>query len=190
MGKRLFRRRGKHWAYFLKRINTKNFDLWQMSEYFRFDFDIMGTSILIWIWFWDWERRSYIWSEKWSYPLNKSALSGMEHRLQDWCKRVNVCRQSTIGLGMWGDGAPFSHKDSVNLVLWNIASGGKRALQRYWLCAFTKSQECKCGCKGSHTWDAIWAVVIWIFSVLLVGRQPLKRHDDIPWEDNAYFGSF
>ena len=59
----------------------------------------------------------------------------LESDLQAWCRAHNVERAHTMALGLWGDGAPYSHKDSINVVLFNILSGGKRALKRYWTVA-------------------------------------------------------
>ena len=88
-----------------------------------------------------------------------------------------------IGIGLWGDGAPYSHKDTINMLLWNVLSSQTRSYERFWMVCFPKHLECRCGCKGAHTWDAIFEVVVWIFTALFLGSYPLKRHDGISWEN-------
>ena len=97
------------------------------------------------------------------------------------CRSLNLDRSKTVSLGLWGDGAPFSNRDSVNLLLFNVLTGGSRSLIRYWICCFPKFLECHCGCKGACTWTGIFAVITWAFMAMYAGHYPPKRHDDIPW---------
>ena len=48
--------------------------------------------------------------------------------------------------------------------------------QRFWICALNKSKLCKCGCKGRHTIDSLFAVVAWSVRALIAGEYPARDH--------------
>jgi hypothetical protein len=54
------------------------------------------------------------------------------------------------------------------------------------ICAFAKSQECRCGCKGRCTWDGIWNVIVWNFVALFTRVYPRLRHDGVAWHDSPH----
>ena len=40
---------------------------------------------------------------------------------------------------------------------------------------------CKCGCRGTHTWDAVSEALVWSFRCLASKKHPGSRHDNKPW---------
>lgn len=94
--------------------------------------------------------------------------------------------EDIVGVGLWGDCAPFSKADSLMLLLWNCMFYDKYA--RYWICVMPKHLFCRCGCLGRCTTEAILRVVSWAFGVWLSGEEPTYRHDDVPFHQSKRRG--
>ena len=102
---------------------------------------------------------------------------GFKARLHAWGSRVQLASAtlaSFLPIALWGDSAEFIHGDQLHLLLFTVMSGVCR--RRFWICAFSKQQLCRCGCVGRCTYDSIWAVIAWMFRVLLSQRHPRKDH--------------
>ena len=103
-------------------------------------------------------------------------------RLGEWGDRVGVASEdldTCLAIGLWGDSAPYAKRDSLHLLLWTVLCGTIRT--RYWLCGFNKKLLCQCGCYGRCTYDCIWAVITWMFRVLLTRRFPECDHTGKPF---------
>ena len=87
--------------------------------------------------------------------------------LEDVCNKFNVQQAVTAGIGLHGDGVPYTKKDSVEIVSFNFL--GFPTADRIPITCISKKYLCKCGCKGIHTWYKILEVVVWSFKMLLVG---------------------
>ena len=74
-----------------------------------------------------------------------------------------------------GDSAPFHTRDSIFLLLFNVLSGNLQK-KRFWTCAFPKSMFCNCGCKGRHTFDDVFSVLLFACRAWLSGVWPRLRH--------------
>ena len=63
-----------------------------------------------------------------------------------WAEKTGVESndQPVVGVGVWGDTAPYGTRDSLAVLLFNILG----SVQRYWFCVFSKRTACACGCKG------------------------------------------
>ena len=77
-------------------------------------------------------------------------------------------------LGIWGDSAPLSKRDSLYLVTFRVMNGRHR--RRIWVAGLRKSKLCQCGCFGRHTFNEIFLMIAWSFQALLCGRFPAKDH--------------
>ena len=102
--------------------------------------------------------------------------SGFRHDLHQWGDRVglNTKKGHWATIGLWGDSAPTVNEDSVFLLSFCLLAGVVR--QRFWICALNKSRLCKCGCKGRHTIDSLFAVVAWSVRALIAGEYPARDH--------------
>jgi len=102
---------------------------------------------------------------------------GFASSMTDWGNRlgVDVSAKPTLALGLWGDAAPISNRDSIFLLLFSVLSGVCR--ERFWICTFTKKQLCRCGCKGRCTFDAVFVVIAWMFRALVAGTYPHVNHE-------------
>ena len=78
-----------------------------------------------------------------------------------WMANVGMAgnRDNVVLCGLWGDGAVYHTRDSLNLMLFNVLSGICRT--RFWISAFTKRVCCQCGCKGRCTSDSFWIFLVW-----------------------------
>ena len=101
------------------------------------------------------------------------AQGGIKLDLEDWGRRVGVngaSLQEYLPIGLWGDSANSTAGDSLYMLLFTVISGSCR--RRFWLCGLNKRALCNCGCSGRCTFDAIWAVLGWMFGVLLARKYP------------------
>ena len=97
--------------------------------------------------------------------------------LNVWAASVGVdlaAAEHWISIAIWGDSAPYTHKDSVFLILWRALSGS--VATRFWFCAFPKRDICRCGCMGRCTFNGVFLVLKWCFDILLVGLHPWFDH--------------
>jgi hypothetical protein len=60
-----------------------------------------------------------------------------------------------IGLGLHGDAAPYSKRDSVHAISWNIVPQP----QRWLIAVFPSRLQCPCGCHGKHTLDRLFDAI-------------------------------
>ena len=73
------------------------------------------------------------------------------------------------------DGVAFTRIDAVvSLCVYFLLSG-----RLHHVCNLRKSELCKCGCKGWHSYSSVWQWLAWNLSSLASGRRPTHRHDDI-----------
>ena len=102
---------------------------------------------------------------------------------EQWCSSMKVIDPlRVLMVGIWGDAAPYNHRDSLYLLLYNVLSGSSK--KRYWLTGFPKKVVCRCGCSGKCTFDVVWKILQWSFDHLRIGRLPLKRHDGTEFKDS------
>lgn len=79
---------------------------------------------------------------------------GVKVALHKWCSDTGTpLDDHIVPIGIWGDSAPFTARDSLNICLWNCLSGTHR--ERFMLTGFPKSLACRCGCKGRYSEDAV-----------------------------------
>ena len=100
----------------------------------------------------------------------------------EWCAGVglNSSDPDVLALGLWGDGAVISAKESLFVLLLNCLSG--ICNRRFWVCAFGKKVVCQCGCYGRHTFDSIFKVLQWSFAAMHV------RDDGVPFSAGERIG--
>jgi len=115
---------------------------------------------------------------------------GFQTRLQGWGERVGVGREELdryASIALWGDSAPHSKTDSLNLLTWTLLSGPSR--RRIWLCAFPKRDLCQCGCLGRHTYDGVLEVVGWMLRAMLAKAWPKVDHTGKPFPASSWRAS-
>jgi len=116
----------------------------------------------------------------------------LEAEFEAWSSKANITSASStefIAIDLWGDSAPFNTRDSLELALWSIRSRNDTNLgRRYWLTSFSKESQCKCGCKGRHTYEVVFDILKWNFEVQLSGRRPTHRHDGTPFAESNLTG--
>lgn len=108
--------------------------------------------------------------------------------LSAWGSRTGVATDTGdfVCIGLWGDSAPHTHRDSLNLIQFTVLSGIHR--KRYWICAFPKRDMCRCGCFGRCSFDAVFEVVAWSLRALAAGVFPSVDHKGVPFPDESYRG--
>lgn len=76
-------------------------------------------------------------------------LRPRQRQLAEWCGRVGIenSGNDVIPLGLWGDGAPYHTRDSVNLLLFNALVG--KHTERKWITAFPKKALASAGALAS-----------------------------------------
>ena len=107
------------------------------------------------------------------------ANSGQRSSFESFCKAHGLDLLSAIAIGLHGDGVPFAKQQSVEVLSWNfIALPG---MERILFATVEKSWNCRCGCGGRCTLDALLAIFCWSLQCLLSGLFPTGRHDKQPW---------
>ena len=75
----------------------------------------------------------------------------------------------TIPLRMHGDGAAFSHQDSIYTFCWNSLLGAGQTIAKRFVISFIKKSEMVEG-----TMDAMTRIMAWSFNAMLSGRYPIE----------------
>ena len=91
-----------------------------------------------------------------AWTVFDDSIRELRHVVEQW-RHTNIPGDDTndlVAMSLWGDGAPFNTRDSLNLFLWSALTGDNQ--NRFWITACTKSSTCACGCHGRHTFDAIF----------------------------------
>ena len=89
-------------------------------------------------------------------------------------------------IGLWGDGAPYHTRDSLNVLIFNVLSG--RHNKRYFICGWSKRMTCQCGCGGRCTFDSVYKVCSWFMAAWKCGVYPAFRDDNVAFEDSNRVG--
>ena len=111
----------------------------------------------------------------------------LEQRLNSWKERTNTSHvENMAAMGLWADSAAYNTRDSLFVFLFNVLSGIHR--QRFWCAAFSKRMQCQCGCKGRHSYDSIYKVLIWPLGCAYTGVYPSFRADNTSFADRKYKG--
>ena len=118
-----------------------------------------------------------------NFPAEKQTVKS---DLTHWCARMGVDANTgppIAACGLWGDGADFTTRDSLNLLILTVLSS--RISVRWWVCAFAKSSVCRCGCLGRHTFDCIFKIIGWSFGALLTALHPRVDFEGHPHKDGS-----
>jgi hypothetical protein len=102
----------------------------------------------------------------------------------DMTDKLNLPKESTVHIGIHGDGVPFSKSDSIEILAINFLAQPKG--QRVPFTAVSKKHLCKCGCLGRHTWYAILGVFKWSMLMLLAGTVSKFCPDGSDFGAEAY----
>ena len=89
-------------------------------------------------------------------------------------------------IGLWGDGAPYHTRDSLNVLIFNVLSGTHN--KRYFICGWSKRMTCQCGCGGRCTFDSVYKVCSWFMAAWKCGVYPAFRDDNVAFEDSDRVG--
>ena len=104
--------------------------------------------------------------------------------LSNWGDRVKLGVDAMVGrwlcLSFWGDAAPYTKRDSICLLTYRVLNGQHR--RRVWVAALSKRQLCDCGCYGRCTFDALFDVMAWSMTCLLLAKWPEKDHLGRPFK--------
>jgi hypothetical protein len=117
-----------------------------------------------------------------------AAQQGFKDVLHAWAASLSIALMGQLFacIGLWGDSAPSTKKESLYLLLFTVLNGEFR--QRFWITCFNKTQVCRCGCFGRCTFEAVFNVVAWSFRALLVGEYPAFDHTGTPFAKDSYRG--
>ena len=120
---------------------------------------------------------------KWS----ENPAKNTQQLIDAWAEKIGVESINdlpVIGVGVWGDTATYGARDSLAVLLFNILG----MVQRYWFCVFSKRFACACGCKGRHTFEAIFEVMKFPVECLRLGIHPHTRDDKTAFTASKYRG--
>jgi hypothetical protein len=105
-------------------------------------------------------------------------------RKLDACNKLGLQCDSTIAIGLHGDGVPYTKRDSLEMFSWNFLSCP--TANRIPFTGISKRFLCKCGCKGRHTFNAILLVFAWSLKMLIAGVISSFLPDGQPWQEDRY----
>ena len=103
--------------------------------------------------------------------------------LEDACNKFHTPQSKTAAIGLHGDGVPYTKKDSVEILSFNVL--GFPTADRIPITCISKKFLCKCGCKGMHTWYKILEIIVWSFELLMVGYVSSYLPDKQVWEQTG-----
>ena len=125
------------------------------------------------------------WTSAIAGPPNAALDVWRSMRGTDFMKaHPNLARRTwsnTIPLGMHGDGAAFSHQDSVYTFSWNSLVGTGQTIAKRFVATFMKKSDMVEG-----TVDAISRVLAWSFNILLSGTTPNEDWTGAPLEGGGH----
>lgn len=120
------------------------------------------------------------------FAVGKENLPALWSILETAAGKYNLGFGKTLALGMHGDGVPYTKRDSIEIVSWNFLS--HPTADRIPFTAISKQHICKCGCKGSCTWNAIFEVMAWSLKMLFVGVVSCYLPNGDWWDPDAQAG--
>ena len=88
----------------------------------------------------------------------------------------------TVPVGLHGDGAAFSHQDSVYAFSWNSLIGSGTTMQKRFVATVMKKSDMVKDGAGGGTMQVITRILSWSFNVMLSGVTPLTDWEDRPLE--------
>jgi len=117
------------------------------------------------------------------FDISQENFPDLHERKLDLCTKLRLPPQTTVCLGVHGDGVPYTKKDSLEMLSYNFLS--HPTADRIPFTGVSKRFVCKCGCKGRHTWNALLLVFAWSVKMLLAGTvscylpdgQAIAEHD-------------
>jgi hypothetical protein len=114
------------------------------------------------------------------FSVDKENLPSLWANLQAAAQKLGLNVDETLAVGMHGDGVPFTKRDSIEILSWNFLA--HPTADRIPFTAVSKKHLCKCGCKGTHTWQAIFQVMFWSLKMLFVGVVSSFLPDGTLWD--------
>ena len=90
------------------------------------------------------------------------------------CQSLGLNPQECLPIGLHGDGVPFTKKQSLEVISWNVL--GEPNNDRVPFTGTSKAYCCKCGCQGRCTWDAVMEIFAWSIKALVAGKHPQVDH--------------
>eukprot|EP00969_Alexandrium_andersonii_P274594 12136279-Alexandrium_andersonii.AAC.1 len=91
-------------------------------------------------------------------------------------------QERAIPLVLYGDGARFARKDSLEIAAMAfLMSRGSTWTSKLVSACFVHSAE-----DGHATWDAIWKVLAWSLEWTFKGQHPPTDHLGQPWAPGSY----
>ncbi|MCP4243104.1 MAG: hypothetical protein GY772_21330 [bacterium] len=86
-----------------------------------------------------------------------------------------------VPIGLYADAAPFAEHNSVYAITWNVLRADHP--ERHVLTCLASSHLCNCGCKGTHTLQSLFRVLVGSLSAMAAGSWPRARDDGSAWSD-------
>ena len=106
----------------------------------------------------------------------KALATGDPHLSNHPMTRINDWQQKFVPLIIYGDGAAFARKDSLEVAAWSflLAKAGTWS-SKFVMACWVKSAE------ADATWATAWAKIMWSFACLFEGVHPLTDSRGAPW---------
>lgn len=94
------------------------------------------------------------------------------------CQTLGLDPDKCMPIGMHGDGVPFTKKQSLEVISWNVL--GESCNDRIPFTGISKAFTCKCGCQGRDTWDDVMEIFSWSIKSMVMGTHPSVDHKGQP----------
>lgn len=123
-----------------------------------------------------------------SWKMDKDKAPQIWQSFVKTCEELNLDPDKCMPMGMHGDGVPFTKKQSLEVISWNVLGDSNN--DRVPFTGISKSYCCKCGCLGRCTWDTVMEIFAWSIKALVAGRHPSVDHkgEKLPPELEAMAG--
>ena len=100
------------------------------------------------------------------------------------CAELECDPQNALGVGLWGDGVPFNYDRSASLDIFSLSVPGFQNAPLRDMRIPLFAMDHKHVVKGD-TLDDLMAVLAWSFTFLALGRYPVARHDNAPFNPRS-----
>jgi hypothetical protein len=88
-------------------------------------------------------------------------------------------RSRAVPLLVYGDGANYTTRESVEIAAWGALSCRRNTWQsRYLMTGWVKSA---CSPHPRHTWEELWRILCWSFNSIFLGVHPSVDHRGDAW---------
>ncbi|MCP4036882.1 MAG: hypothetical protein GY733_08110, partial [bacterium] len=113
-----------------------------------------------------------------SLALGQQA-SRLSERVDEWraATGVETPRETIIPMKLHADGVAVTNRRKLFVIDFSCVLG-ETASSRHTFAVISSANMCQCGCRGFHSLQALFRVLVWDLDLCARGEPPRRRHDN------------